>query len=89
MGGAGGDVATVAAEVTVLNLIGTVVMRNVHRVVVVLVEETMKGIIVTLIGGGIEAAVLDVEGEEVEALGPGGGGIGVRSGKVVLKEELK
>ena len=57
-------------------------------VVVVLVEEMMTEISVTMIGaGGLEAAVLDVEGNEVEALGEGE--IGVLSGKVVLKEGLR
>uniref|UniRef100_A0A2V0UNH3 Isoform 2 of splicing factor u2af small subunit a n=1 Tax=Quercus ilex TaxID=58334 RepID=A0A2V0UNH3_QUEIL len=37
--------------------------------------------------GGREAAVLDVEGNEAEALEEGG--IGVLSGKVVLKEGLR
>lgn len=91
-------VATVEAGVAVL--LGFVVMRSIHVVVVVLVEVVVVVVVVvmvegmmteisaTMIGaGGLEAAVLDVERNEVEALGEGG--IGVRSGKVVLKEGLR
>lgn len=90
-------VVTVEAEVAVL--LGTVVMKSIHVVavvlvevvvvVVVMVEEMMTEISVpSMIGaGGREAAVLDVEGNEAEALEEGG--IGVLSGKVVLKEGLR
>jgi hypothetical protein len=90
-------VATVEAGVAVL--LGFVVMRSIHVVVVVLVEVVVVVVVVmvegmmteisaTMIGaGGLEAAVLDVEWNEVEALGEGG--IGVQSGKVVLKEGLR
>lgn len=65
-----------------------VVAVLVEVVVVVMVEEMMTEISATMIGaGGLEAAVLDVEGREVGALGEGG--IGVRSGKAVLKGGLR
>lgn len=64
------------------------VLVEVVVVVVVMVEEMMTEISATMIGaGGLEAAVLDVEGREVGALGEGG--IGVRSGKAVLKGGLR
>lgn len=86
MGGADGGVVAVEAEAIVL--IRTVVMRNVHMVVGVLVEEMMIEITVPMKGtGGLEAVVLGVGGDEVEALGEGG--TGVQSGKVVLKEGLR
>ena len=89
-------VVTVEAEAAVL--LGTVVMKSIHVVavvlvevvvVVVMVEEMMTEISVpSMIGaGGREAAVLDVEGNEAEALEEGG--IGVLSGKVALKEGLR
>lgn len=89
----------VAVEAEAAVLLGTVVMKSIHVVavvlvevvvvVVVLVEEMMTEISVpSMIGaGGREAAVLDVEGNEAEALEEGG--IGVLSGKVVLKEGLR
>lgn len=89
----------VAVEAEAAVLLGTVVMKSIHVVAVVLVEvvvvvvdlveEMMTEISVpSMIGaGGREAAVLDVEGNEAEALEEGG--IGVLSGKVVLKEGLR
>ena len=94
------DEGVAAVEAGVAVLLGFVVMRSIHVVVVVvvvvlvevvvvvMVEGMMTEISATMIGvGGLEAAVLDVERSEVEALGEGG--IGVRSGKVVLKEGLR
>lgn len=91
-------VVTVEAEAAVL--LGTVVMKSIHVVAVVLVEVVVVVVVVmveemmteisvpSMIGaGGREAAVLDVEGNEAEALEEGG--IGVLSGKVVLKEGLR
>jgi len=92
------DEGVAAAEAGVAVLLGFVVMRSIHVVVVVvvlvevvvvvMVEGMMTEISATMIGvGGLEAVVLDVEQSEVEALGEGG--IEVRSGKVVLKEGLR
>jgi hypothetical protein len=92
------DEGVAAAEAGVAVLLGFVVMRSIHVVVVVvvlvevvvvvMVEGMMTEISATMIGvGGLEAAVLDVERSEVEALGEGG--IEVRSGKVVPKEGLR
>lgn len=90
------DVGVAAVEAGVAVLLGTAVMRNilvavvvlVEVAVVVMVEEMKTEISATMIGaGGLEAAVLDVEGKGVEALEEGG--IGVQSEKVALKEELR
>lgn len=95
------DEGVAAVEAGVAVLLGFVVMRSIHVVVVVavvvvlvevvvvvMVEGMMTEISATMIGvGGLEAAVLDVEQSEVEALGEGG--IGVQSGKVVPKEGLR
>lgn len=69
----GEDAAAVEAEAVVLISI-VVVMRSVHMVAaVVLVEEMMTGIIATMTeAGGLEAEVLDVRGDEVEAREQGG-----------------
>lgn len=86
MGGTDGGVVTVEAEATVL--IRTVVMRNGLMVVVVPVEEMKIEITVPMTeAGDLEAVVLGVGEDEVEALGEGG--TGVQSGKVVLKEGLR
>lgn len=90
MGEADGGVAAVEAEARVL--IRTVVTRNVHMAAVVLVEEMKIEISVPMEwAGDLEAVVLDVGGGcEVEALlALGEGGIGVQSGKIVLKEGLR
>lgn len=92
------DEGVAAVEAGVAVLLGFVVMRSIHVVVAVLVEVVVVAVVMvegmmteisaTMIGaGGLEAAVLDVEWNEVEALEEGG--IGVRPGKVVLKEGLR
>lgn len=92
------DEGVAAVEAGVAVLLGFVVMRSIHVVVAVLVEVVVVAVVMvegmmteisaTMIGaGGLEAAVLDVEWNEVEALEEGG--IGVRPGKVVPKEGLR
>lgn len=92
------DEGVAAVEAGVAVLLGFVVMRSIHVVVAVLVEVVVVAVVMvegmmteisaTMIGaGGLEAAVLDVEWNEVEALEEGG--IGVRPGKVVQKEGLR
>lgn len=84
MGEIGEGAAAVGAKVTV-RISTEVVMRSVHMVVVVLVEEIMTENSATMKGvGGLEAEALDVRVDEVEALQEGG--IEAQLEKVVLKE---
>lgn len=80
----GDGMAAVEAEAGALQ--GIVTMGRIHILVVVLVEEILTGPMATMVGG-LEAVVLDIEGNEVEVLWVG---IGVlRSEKIVQKGELK
>lgn len=80
----GDGMAAVEAEARVLQ--GIVTMGSIYILVVVLVEEILTGPMATMVGG-LEAVVLDIEGNEVEVLWVG---IGVlRSEKIVQKGELK
>lgn len=73
------------AEAEAGALRGIVAMRNVHILVVILVEEILTGIMAIMIGG-LEVVVLDAEENEVQVLWAG---IPVGSEKIVKKGELK